>query len=309
MSERAIPMTSMHDNYNVELEGSSMDEESRTLSDSKVNKVIEKKRKHYHYQQPETHVKNQSLMAVICSSCCGKKFQTDLTYEELISFYKLKELANTTFDSHSTEYDYLFRQLWEAFTEETPQTPQQDIVNERWKEFGFQNSNPRSDFRAAGLLALRQLIRFVSKNRGRTRKMCDPKYDFCFSICSINISYFLMRYYHLANGMTIEKDRKSLCSRIALKTFCQILEQDEELLDKIHAMLLNDLFEIWIELKKRVKGITLLDFSMATETMKKRFVRTTTYCFFSDFDHLRRQYSQKEVEFPTQRPSLMMRKV
>jgi hypothetical protein len=301
MSETNIPMTTIDDSTNAEMEGCLVEEESQSLSTSKVNKVVVKKQKHYQYKQPETHLKNKSLMAMICS-CCGDRFKTDLTYDELISFYKIKELATTTFDSRSTEYDHLFRQLWEAFTEETPHD---EIVNERWKEFGFQNQNPKSDFRAAGLFALRQLLRFVSKNRGRTLRMCDSKYDFCFAISSINITYFLIRYYHLAEGMTYERDKQSLCSRIALKTMCQILEQDEEVLDKIHAMLLNDLFEIWIELKKRVKGINLMDFSMAIGTVKRRFIRTTEYCFFTDFDHLRRQYNQKEVDFPTKRPSMM----
>lgn len=302
MSQTIIPMSTLDDSTNAELEGMAGDEENQTLSDSKAIKVLEKKQKHYQYKQPETHVRNQSFIATCCSSCCGNRFKTDLTYEELISFYKLKELANTTFNVNCTEYDHLFRQLWQAFTEET--TPG-DIISERWKEFGFQNQNPKSDFRAAGLLSLRQLIRFVSKNRSRTLRMCDPKYDFCFAISSINITYFLMKYYHLANGLTYKKDKNSLCSRIALKNMCQMLEHDEETFDKIHAMLLNDLFEIWIELKKRVKGITLLDFSMATDTVKRRFTRTTSYCFYTDFDHLRRQYNQKEVDFPTQRPSMM----
>ena len=38
-----------------------------------------------------------------------------------------------------------------------------DLKYEGWKDYGFQNENPRTDFRGSGILGLKQLIYFTSK--------------------------------------------------------------------------------------------------------------------------------------------------
>ena len=35
-----------------------------------------------------------------------------------------------------------------------------NLKDDRWKKFGFQNGNPRTDFRSAGILGVRNLTYF-----------------------------------------------------------------------------------------------------------------------------------------------------
>lgn len=41
---------------------------------------------------------------------------------------------------------------------------EQDINNIEWKKYGFQNKNPRTDFRGSGLMGLKNIINYVEAN-------------------------------------------------------------------------------------------------------------------------------------------------
>jgi len=180
----------------------------------------------------------------------------------------------------------------------------QEIPNEKWKEFGFQNSNPRSDFRAGGVLALRQLTSFAKNHGKRIKFMISPSNEFFLAISSIYITHFLETYYHVCSQETPLKGRKELCSRIALKSFCRILNRDIEAWDMIHHMLLNDLYDTWQRIRKNVPGVTLLDFGMAQDLIKKKLRKATKNYSFTSFDQLREVYEKTIIPEPTKRPSL-----
>lgn len=305
MSTKDIPLSVINSKKGDLESGSTPDEEEGGLEENPSSADKDSMTSRKRYKEPLTHILNKSIIDKILGTCCGQAYKTTLTNDELISFYKLSDQANVSIDPKSDEYDHLIRQLWDAFSEgETLPS----LANEKWKKFGFQGQNPKTDFRATGLLGLTQLLGFVKSNRKRALMMCQDQYDFCFAICSINVTYFLIKYYHLLEGLKYERDHSHLCSRIALKTFCQLLDLDDDLLDKLHGLLLNDLFEIWVEIRKRVRGVTLMDFKMAEDTLKNKFLRTTQYYFFTSYDHLRREYNGKHVSFPTVRPSLAYRK-
>lgn len=251
-------------------------------------------------REPITHLKNRSFMEKIFGSCLGDQ-RLQLTYDELVGFYLLKDWANTFIDAKTTEYDDLFRKLYYNLTKDTLV----EIVNDNWKNFGFQNSNLRTDFRAGCLISLKHLVYFTANHGDRIPSMVEPSNEFLFGICSINVSFFLQKYYHLPDSLVFEKDKKEICSRIALKTFCQILEEDENLHFKIHAMLLIDLFEIWISIRNTVKGVNILDFGMALETMKKKYTSVTRQELFDDWPTLASRYNGTNIELPTRRKSLM----
>jgi len=246
--------------------------------------------KQHLFREPETHIKNRSPLENILGACFGD-FDAKLTYNQLLPFYNLREDANVLFDAKCTDYDDLFRELWEAITGEKLDK----IENERWKDFGFQNANPRSDLRGGGLISLKQMVTYAKKNKAKLAEMVDPKHDFLFAVSSINVTYFLFRYYHMSDLLVYEKDWKEICSRTALKTFCILLEQDSQVFNKIHSLLLQDLFEIWLEIKHLLPNATLLDFNLATDTMKRRYKKATEKKIFEDFETLRVYYNKKKV--------------
>lgn len=254
------------------------------------------------YEEPITHIRNQSFLRRIIFGCWSdKKYR--LTRSELWSFCKLREDANVTFDPRCDDFNNLLGELYKLLTNDSLT----DISNEKWKVFGFQNTNPRSDFRAGGLLSLLNLISFAKSYNNRIKFMAATSNEFLLAISSINITHFLVKYYHLSNIKQSPKLPHELCSRNALKSFCKILEEDSEVLERIHHMLLNDLYDVWQNIRKNVPGVTLLDFSMAQDVVKRKFKKITQTRSYDDFDSLSQAYLKACISIPGKRPSLSSR--
>jgi ELMO domain-containing protein len=49
--------------------------------------------------------------------------------------------------------------------EVTLEITEKGMKDERWMKFGFQNQNPRTDFRGAGILGVRNLIYFAENHK------------------------------------------------------------------------------------------------------------------------------------------------
>lgn len=251
------------------------------------------------YREPLTHIKNRSPVEGILGTCFGD-FNAKLTNSQLELFYKLKEDANVLFDAKCTDYDDLFRELWDLLTDKEPL---EKLENNKWKDFGFQNANPRSDMRGGGLMSLKQLLSYVKQRPEKVKEMVDPANDFFFAVSSINVTYFLFRYYHMSDLLVYEKDWKEICSRIALKTFCTVLEADNHAFDKIHALLLEDLFATWLEVRKTLPNATILDFNLAQEAVKERYRKATMKKVFEDLDTLKVYYKKKKGQIPAVKSS------
>ena len=256
--------------------------------------------KTYFSEEPVTHVKNKPLLVRLCAPCWPDN-KNRLTRKELKSYNNLREEATIKIDPKCEDFDHLLRELFYVLTEETLED---NIPNEKWKEFGIQNSNPRSDFRAGGVLALRQLTSFAKNYGKRIKFMVTPANEFFLAISSIYITHYLETYFHISVEETPQKSHKELCSRIALKSFCRILNKDEEAWDLIHQMLLNDLYDTWQRIRKTVPGVTLLDFGMAQGLVKKKFKKATKGYSFTSFEQLRQVYEKTTIAEPTKRPSL-----
>ncbi|KPI89731.1 hypothetical protein ABL78_1111 [Leptomonas seymouri] len=69
-------------------------------------------------------------------------------------------------------------------------SPEVHCVNERWKEMGFQGTDPSTDFRGAGLFGLTQLVYLVEKHSDQWNAMLSP--DFMTAAAGINVSLRLM---------------------------------------------------------------------------------------------------------------------
>lgn len=250
------------------------------------------------YREPVTHVKNRSLFELLFGSCFGDS-RTQLTVDELVPFYEIKADANNYFDNKYTGYDDIFREMWRILTG----GQLEEVENEGWKKYGFQNQNPRSDFRGGGLLSLKQLMYFIKNNPQEIPEMSNEANSFLFAVSSINITYFLIKYYHLSEHLIYSKDKNEICSRVALKSFCSLLLRDENIMDKIHGLLLNDLYSTWQILRQRIPRLNLLDFNLALNVIKDKYMKATKDHIFDDFATLKRYYLKKEVKLPSKRQS------
>jgi hypothetical protein len=261
-------------------------------------KAFQSKGRQSSLREPITHLKNRSFIEVVFGSCFGD-FGTQLTLEELIPYYGIQAEANKYFDNKCQDYDNLFRSLWTKLTGENIE----NVQNEGWKRYGFQNANPRSDFRGGGLLSLKQLIYFVKNQQGRVGVMVSDNENFLFAVSSINITYFLITYYHLSSQLIYSKDKKEICSRIALKAFCSNLERDVNTMNNIHGMLLNDLYNVWQALRAKIPNLTLLDSNMALKIVKEKFIRVTRSTFYDSFQNLDNVYNREKTILPSRRYS------
>lgn len=56
--------------------------------------------------------------------------------------------------------------------------------------------------------------------------MQEDKGGFFFAITTINIYFFLKKYFHLSDSLVPVRDEHEYCNRRALKNFCRILASE-----------------------------------------------------------------------------------
>lgn len=92
-------------------------------------------------------------------TCCDLLFcgKYTLTKQERNTFNILKVELLVLYDENDKEHEKLLKNYYDIMIN----TFEKNEV--KWKDFGFQSENPRTDFRASGLYALKFLIYFSNK--------------------------------------------------------------------------------------------------------------------------------------------------
>jgi hypothetical protein len=80
-----------------------------------------------------------------------------------------------------------------------------------WREYGFQSDNPRTDFRAAGLLGLRQLVYFAEKYHSEFLDIAErtKHHTFYLVLTSIEISVGSFNIAFSNSLLALIRERKS----------------------------------------------------------------------------------------------------
>jgi len=131
----------------------------------------------------------------------GVKSQLSDESEEYLA--SLSNDVETTFDDKSPEHLELLQTLWnglfgggitggEAYS--------RDSI--KWKEAGFQKSDPTCDFKASGILAIKAMIYMTEKYEMKTSEMINRnkaniRTNYPFAIVAINITLLLAEYLNL----------------------------------------------------------------------------------------------------------------
>ena len=239
------------------------------------------------HREPLTHLKNKTFTEKYFNSCIDEA-KTRLSPEELRNFYTLRFDCNIPFSKENDQHNKMLSSLWFAAFNSPMDS---EIPNKRWKEIGFQNIDPRTDFRGGGLTSLKVFTHYAENYPHMVKKMTDPNDDFVLAISSIYVTYYLIKYFHLADFLVYEKDRKDLCSRKALKNFCRFLKKDPEVLYKFHDILLTDLYVVWTDLKKIKQNVTILDFGFCQAEMKAKLQRCMAGVTYKSFEEFQAKYS------------------
>ena len=112
-----------------------------------------------------------------------------------------------------------------------------NLHNERWKDVGFQQKNPRTDFRGGGILALHSFYfiaayapEFLNEIKQFSLK---PENDgigaFFPAITSINVTHRLLCYFYLNEGEVNPPPpgyEKLRAKRIQFKKYCSLNDMD-----------------------------------------------------------------------------------
>ncbi len=184
------------------------------------------------------------------------------------------------FDRANPAHEEVLRRVWAAFHEGSPMPPGRDP---RWKELGFQNEDPCTDLRAAGLLGIRNLAYIAETRREDFRQFCRPTYPFAAS--ALNITYMLLLHLRLgvvpAGGALLcpccgVKVRDSFGDGVVLRAFADLLLSAPH-----NALAFHELYAIgvaamdrhWRALEKRLGATALLEFRQvlvaAQETVER----------------------------------------
>mmetsp|Transcript_592 Transcript_592/g.1205 ORF Transcript_592/g.1205 Transcript_592/m.1205 type:complete len:300 (+) Transcript_592:48-947(+) len=169
--------------------------------------------------------------------------------------------AMQPFDENDSRHLLRLETLWHcAFPGSSHPLPF-ERRSEQWKELGFQSTDPTSDLRGGGHLALEHLLKFVMSLRGAA---FDP--SFPLAIASINCTAMLTRLFGLHPTLVLSFPGGSAapeCSTATLHSLLALHCQGTDALQAIHAELLACLMRTWVALGDERPVRTMMDFPVA----------------------------------------------
>ena len=187
--------------------------------------------------------------------------------------------------------------IWrEVFPNEEPPSDQR-LSHENWKAMGFQNTSPDSDFRGGGLMALKNLRDFVENNKNLALEMIrqQEKNEFLLAVSSINASFFLRKYFLMAEPADYKVGKETaVCSKGVFKSFCGFLKEDSEVLDKIHDLLLKDVYFTWKKKKEQDPSMNIMAFNAVFGEAQVLFHRKLNKLQKKGFELFEKFYSERQ---------------
>ena len=162
-----------------------------------------------------------------CICCCGwwlnSRSRIDhITADSLEVYYTFKKVNAFDYMENNIEHEkslkYFYLNVLECDLTN-------DLTNEKWKEIGFETSNPRSEFKSGGYFSLLFMIYFVKQYK-EMYNIFLKKINFVF--CSLCISYYIK----LALDLTInEQEYDNIRKRLKIKeiTIMQFINLTERL--------------------------------------------------------------------------------
>lgn len=162
------------------------------------------------------------------------------------------------------------------------------LENPRWEKFGFQTSTPATDFRDAGVLALRAMVHFLRHERVTYRiiREFNSKYgNYLFACAIISAVQFLKTYFHfgVVNSFSDHLTPK-VCSRKVAKGFLRAMRKLPADSDKLEFFLslvdiwVKQMFRFWCEENARTP-LHVIDYSRIEAEFRKQWRKRAAQVF------------------------------
>ncbi|KAL6595422.1 hypothetical protein ACP70R_047762 [Stipagrostis hirtigluma subsp. patula] len=152
----------------------------------------------------------------------------------------LRQRLDVPYDCSSVEHQDALRELWRLAYPNRQLPP---LKSDLWKEMGWQNSDPATDFRAGGFMSLENLIYFARNYPDSFHRLlhkADGKraeWEYPFAVAGVNISYMLVQMLDLQSGNIRTK---------AGIHFVQLLEDDDTAFDNLFCVAFQILDAQWL---------------------------------------------------------------
>jgi engulfment and cell motility protein 2 len=119
-----------------------------------------------------------------CSQRCSTSCK--LSPKELLALNTLRSQSRLEFNKANQSHQSLLSQFYETVfpNEDLPINNQ----SENWKKIGFQNKDPGSDFRGAGVFGLEQLLYLSTTYPKEFREIIENSSTYSFAISALNIT-------------------------------------------------------------------------------------------------------------------------
>eukprot|EP01029_Cantina_marsupialis_P012519 TRINITY_DN2765_c0_g1_i1.p1 TRINITY_DN2765_c0_g1~~TRINITY_DN2765_c0_g1_i1.p1 ORF type:complete len:272 (-),score=57.01 TRINITY_DN2765_c0_g1_i1:323-1138(-) len=170
--------------------------------------------------------------------------------------------------------------LWRtAFPDQELPTPLEQ--HENWKKLGFQNSDPRTDFRAAGLAGLQSILWFAEKEHTLFRDIVDNGREYPFCASALNIHQILIGHLQLSSDpinfcpCCKHRIRSDTHSRVELRGFLHFHENYQGFLPDLFCIACRIMDEEFSKLYKTDK-LALLNFEKVLTSTWARIKRVLT---------------------------------
>ncbi|KAM3312151.1 hypothetical protein ACQJBY_032252 [Aegilops geniculata] len=141
-----------------------------------------------------------------CAPQSSQNAQTMLIHlsplqEERLKF--LRQRLNVPFDCSAVKHQDALKELWRLAYPNRELPP---LKSDLWKEMGWQNSDPATDFRSGGFMSLENLIYFARNYPDSFHRLLHKadgeraEWEYPFAVAGVNISYMLVQMLDLQSG-------------------------------------------------------------------------------------------------------------
>ena len=171
---------------------------------------------------------------------------------------------NVPFDGADPAHRGALGELWgHAFPDAGPCPA--GIKTERWKDMGWQGTDPGTDFRGAGFLALENLNYLAAtypqafhRLRHKTQGT-RSSWEYPFAVAGVNVTFMLLEVF------TLNKDALRL-QEPAPRAFAGMLGGgDPHVFDDVYCAVFDLLDAVWLE-----QGATYMEFGQVQKAVKQR---------------------------------------
>ena len=199
-----------------------------------------------------------------CSQrCCGSSL--NLNSEELEGLNVLRAQSRLQYNKENPSHQALLRQFWMIVfpTEILPENSK----SAKWKEIGFQNTDPSSDFRGAGVFGLEQLLYLSTTYPQEFKDMILSSSSYSFAISALNITvkftqHILMGFFQLHKHIAVGIPGCRTLDIEILKTFCSLNVQSLEIIHELYSAGVMKMHKTWMEMNKK-GNLNLMQFQPA----------------------------------------------